>query len=298
MRVVAMRMATPVPSPNMISTNSQDAPFELTPLGRFGAEVAGIDLKKPVDDETARHLRMALAEFQVLVFREQSLSPAEQSLFTRCFGKLEPGLARRPESHQVPGHPEILYLSNQPGSVTSDYGMGWHSDGLAYARVPHGITMLHCIACPPQAGDTLFASQYNAYRTLPERARSILKGLYWYLPRIPYSEIPPGKGLAQPIVRTHPQTGRAFIFCAPNARQIRGMTNSESAEILDVVHEHQVLDECVYRYAWRENDVVVWENCTLLHSRGDVVDFATQGLRAMHRSATSGSFAALECEEV
>lgn len=85
----------------MSYTNSQDAPFEVIPFGEFGAEVAGIDLKKPIDDETALRLGMVLARFQILVFRKQTFSPAEQVRFTRCFGNLEPGIARRPEAHQV-----------------------------------------------------------------------------------------------------------------------------------------------------------------------------------------------------
>jgi taurine dioxygenase len=281
----------------MSSPRAPGVTFDLALLGSFGAEISGLDLHQPIDDRTAHHLRLALAEFQVLVFRGLSLSSAEQSRFTRCFGDLEPGLARRPESHRVPNHPEILYLSNKPGSQTSDYGMGWHSDGLAYARVPHGITMLHCIACPQNSGGTKFANQYAAYAAMPEQVRASLHGLYWYLPSIPFSEVPPGKQLAQPIVRTHPTTGRNFLFCAPAARRIRGMTDSESERILALVREYQWREGLVYHHAWRERDVVVWENCALLHSRADVVDFETQGLRAMHRSATVGSFAAIECED-
>ena len=280
----------------MSYTKSQDAPFEVSPFGQFGAEVAGIDLKKPVESDTSRYLRTILAEFQMLVFRKQMLSPADQTRFARYFGDLEPGIARRPEGHQVPGHPDIIYLSNKPGSPTIDYGSAWHSDGLAYAKVPHGVTMLHCLDCPPGVGDTLYANQYEAYRAMPEGLRIFLDGLYWYLPRIAHSEIPAGKGLAQPMVRTHSETGRKFLFCSPSACQIRGMTRDESAETLKIVREYQVRDEFVYRHTWRKQDLVVWENCTLLHNRADVVDFATQGLRAMHRSATSGNFEAMECE--
>lgn len=131
---------------------------------------------------------------------------------------------------------------------------------------------------------------------MSESLRNILAGLYWHLPRIPYSEIPAGKGLIQPTVRPHPETGRKFLFCPPSDCQIRGVTRYESARILKLVHEYQVRDEFVYRHAWGEPDVVVRENCTLLHNRADVVDFATQGLRATHRSATSGSFGAVERE--
>lgn len=280
----------------MSNTNCQKARLEVTSLGRFGAEIAGIDLKRPVDEDTARELRMILAKFQILVFRNQLTSPADQTRITRYFGPLEPGIARRPEGHQVPGHPNILKLSNKLGSPTLEYGSAWHSDGLAYARIPHGMTMLHCIDCPQGVGDTLFANQYEAYEAMPEGLQETLSCLYWYLPTMPYSEIPAGKGLAQPMVRTHSETGRRFLFCAPNACQIRGMTRYESERILKIVHEYQVRDEFVFRHAWRKLDIVMWENCALLHNRADVVDFATQGPRIMHRSATSGSFEAIECE--
>lgn len=159
--------------------------------------------------------------------------------------------------------------------------------------------VLRCFtASPAHRGRviTLYANQYAAYGAMSESLRNILAGLYWHLPRIPYSEIPAGKGLIQPTVRPHPETGRKLLFCPPSDCQIRGVTRYESARILKLVHEYQVRDEFVYRHAWGEPDVVVRENCTLLHNRADVVDFATQGLRATHRSATSGSFGAVERE--
>ncbi|HEY0462056.1 MAG TPA: TauD/TfdA family dioxygenase [Pyrinomonadaceae bacterium] len=271
-------------------------PFEILPLNNFGAEVLDFDLSRPFAHEVSEHLRMALAKFQILIFRNQNISPADQTRITQCFGELEPGIVRRPENHQVPDHPNILYLSNENDSPTLDYGSAWHSDGLAYARIPHGMTMLYCIACPPGAGATLFANQYMAYEAMKESFQNILNDLFWYLPKIDYSEVPAGKGLAQPLMRIHPETGRKFIFCSPSACQIRGMTRLESAGILKVVHAYQVRNEFVYCHYWQKNEVVMWENCALLHNRADVVDFAAQGLRAMHRSATEGRFEAIECE--
>jgi taurine dioxygenase len=278
----------------MTSLGSQDFPFSIVPLGAFGAEIVGINLSTMTDAD-ARVLQIALARFQVLVFRGQGMTPDAQLSLTRHFGMLEPGIARRPEGHQVPGHPGLLHLSNASGSPTYDYGMGWHSDGLAYARKPHGVTMLHCIDCPSDVGDTLFASQYLAYRSLSSVFRQVIAGLYWHLPEIPFSEIPPERGLAQPIVRIHPQTDRPFLFCSPASRQILGMTLEESTSILDVVHRSQVREDVVYRHAWRKLDVVIWENCALLHNRADVVDAERQGLRVMHRSATSGDYEAIDC---
>ena len=275
---------------------SRPSPVKIVRMGRFGAIVEGVDLREPADGRAVRQLRDALAAFQLLLFRGQDISPHDQLRLTGYFGDLEPGIARRPGNHQVDGYPDLLHVRNAPGSPTLDYGSAWHSDGLAYAKTPHGATVLRCIACPPGAGDTLFANQYGAYNTVPETLRESLDGFRWYLPSIAHSEIPVGRGLTQPIFRTHPETKRRFVFLSPQASQIRGMTHAESSRVLDVMHRCQVREEVIYRHAWQPGDVLVWENCALLHNRADAVDFATQGLRAMHRSATSGQFEAKECE--
>ncbi|MGN2254289.1 TauD/TfdA dioxygenase family protein [Frateuria sp. GZRe12] len=265
------------------------------PFSPFGAEIKGIRAND-VAPEAAAGLREALVRHQVLVIRDQDLPPADQVKLTECFGTLESSLSLRPEDHQVAGYPHVLLLSNKPNSSTANYGMGWHSDGLAYAKVPHGITMLYCLSCPKAAGDTVFADQYSSYSAMSEGMRRLLEGLYWHLPRIPYSEVPPSAGLVQPFIRRHSISGRQFLFFAPAARQIRGMTVFESAGILDTVRQYQVHRDFVYRHSWNKGDIVIWENQTLLHSKADAVDPDKQGLRAMHRTATKGAYEAIKCE--
>ena len=273
-----------------------DLAAQLVPLGRFGAEVRGIDLGRPLSDASDGALRALLARYQILLFRRQIITPNDQLRFTRIFGLPEPGLERRPTDHKLPNHHDILYLSNAAGSATSDYGLGWHSDGLAYARVPHGVTVLQCKACPPDSGATLFANQYAAFDRLGEELQRTIAGLYWQLPSIPFSEVPAGRGLAQPMVREHPMTGGRFLFCAPAARQICGWSHSDSAELLRSIHAHQTHADCLYRHDWVPGDVLIWENRTLLHTRAGKVDPVTQGLRVMHRTATLGDFEAVACE--
>jgi alpha-ketoglutarate-dependent taurine dioxygenase len=274
----------------------KSVPFDITPIGLFGAVIEGLDLSELAGAGTVRQLRRALATFQLLLFRGQVISPRDQLRLTEYFGNLESGIARRPTAHQVEGYPDLLYIRNTPDSPTLDYGSAWHSDGLAYTRIPHGATVLRCIDCPADAGDTLFANQYEAYDAVPEHLRESLDGLYWYLPPIDYSEVPDGKGLVQPLFRMHPETRRNYIYHAPQACQIRGMGHADSKRITDVIRRCQVREDLVYHHSWQPQDVLVWENCTLLHKRADTVDFATQGLRALHRSATSGQWEATECE--
>lgn len=280
----------------MNSLQTAQPGVEVRPLRPFGAIVSGISVAETAEDAQLQQLRQLLFEFQLLVIRDQVLTPSAQLRLTRCFGEVEPSIRRRPASHQVPGHPDILYLSNKPDSPTAEYGTAWHSDGLAYARVPHGATVLHCVQCPLGVGDTLFADQYAAFDALSSEIQDKAADARWYLPDIPYSEVPAGRGLIQPMVRTHPVTGKSFVFCSPQAAHLRDREPAESAEILAAVHAAQVREEHVYRHEWRPGDTVIWENCTTLHNRADTVDIALHGLRAMHRSATVGDFSADECE--
>ena len=58
----------------------------LTPV--IGAEITGIDLSKPLEDEQLAEVRQAFADHLVLVFRDQELSREDHKRFARYFGKL------------------------------------------------------------------------------------------------------------------------------------------------------------------------------------------------------------------
>ena len=263
-------------------------------MNKFVARINNVDLSKSLSYGTMMRMRSKLNDHQILVFPRQVLTPSQQLAFTRCFGKLESGIAKRPMSHQVPSYPDLLYLSNEPGSVTDTYGDSWHSDGLAYAKVPHGVTILYCLQCPDGVGITEFANQYAAFENIPVDLRTQLYSLRWCLPPIPFSEVPLGSDLCHPAIRQHQTTGRWFIFCSPSAKRLHRLSPAESAKILKKLYEIQTDQSVVYKHQWSRGDLVVWENSTLLHRRNDVVDFKVQGARIMWRSATQGDFSAIE----
>lgn len=265
------------------------------PLAPFGAEIVGVDLKEAIEPSLASLLRLALGRYQVLVLRNQFLEPAHQEALTRALGNLEPSIASRPMSHKVGGFSNVLRLSNEPGSPTVDYGTNWHSDGLHYAIVPHGATVLACVECPNGRAETWFADQYAAYQRLPESLQSRAFALRWILPDVLHSEVPRGRSYCQPLARVHGLTNRPYLYCTPVARRILGLSDALSDEILDCVRTSQISENNVYRHVWRSGDVVVWENATLLHKRGDAADFSDHGPRVMHRSVTQGEFAATDC---
>src|SRR4029078_8073595 len=55
----------------------------------IGAEITGVDLRRPLDAATFAEVERALLAFKVLFFRDQDLSPAEHAAFGRRFGDLE-----------------------------------------------------------------------------------------------------------------------------------------------------------------------------------------------------------------
>jgi len=252
--------------------------------GALGAEISGVDLSQPIGKPLALKLQALLYQYQVLIFRNQEISPDDQIRFTRCFGKLDAGPARVLEGTQLPGYSDVFYLSNAPGSPTQSYGADWHSDGLSVFRTPQGFTVLHCLTCPKNAGNTLFANQYQAFEAMSKTLQGVLRKLSWRVPYIP--------NFSQPMVRVHPRTGRFHLYCSQSATHICGMRSEDSKFLFDLVATYQTHKDYVFRHVWRKDDVVIWENRATLHRRADSIDFATHGLREMHRTTTKGDIVA------
>jgi taurine dioxygenase len=100
--------------------------IEISPLsGALGAEVRGLDLGRRIDEETFAAVQAAYLEHQVLVFRDQRLTPEQQLAFSRRFGKL----LRLPYIAPLPEHPEVIAVLKEADEVkVSTFGSWWHAD--------------------------------------------------------------------------------------------------------------------------------------------------------------------------
>lgn len=270
--------------------------LDIRPLsGALGAEIYGVDLSRPLDSHVADALRAAFLDHLVIFFRDQPISLDAFRSFARAFG--DP--VEYPFVRGVDGFPEVIEVAKLEHE-TVNFGGVWHSD-TTYLECPPMGTMLLAREVPPFGGDTLFANQYLAYETLSEGLREMLDGLYAVsssakadVSRTREDRIrDSGSTQAQreylaehPVVRTHPETGRKSLFInTAHTVRFRGMSEEESAPLLDYLFRHQIKPEFTCRFSWDVGSIAFWDNRAALHN--PVNDY--HGFRRrMHRITLAG----------
>lgn len=265
--------------------------------GSLGAEIHGVDLRKPLDEATFAEIKQALLEYLVIFFRDQDITPEQQIAFGRRFGELH----IHPFIPHLPGYPEIIRLNPKSGAVdTLRLANEWHED-LSYTEDPPLAAILRCVVCPDRGGDTMWVNLYKAYDTLSEKMKRFLEGLsayhdvtktyrrqdlqreggpeqYWKT----FRKTPPA---LHPLVKTHPETGKKLLYVsALTTTHIEGLEPHESDAILNMLFRHLDWKEMHCRFYWRKNSIAMWDNrCTAHYAVRDY----TQP-REMHRVTVLG----------
>ena len=285
----------------------------------LGAEIRGIDLSQPLDDDTFAKVSKAFFDNQVVVFRNQKITPEQQIAFTRRFGVLEQHVRKE---HRLEGYPEILIVSNvlndQGKAIgVEDAGRFWHSD-LSYKQTPSLLSALYALEVPVKdgvvLGHTSFASTTAAYDALPEDLKKKLAGMknvhsyvYYRDQNIRAQKAEQAQGdravqehvltpehLAQvpdaemPIVRTHPVTGKKGLFInEAHTSHIVGLPKGEAGKLLREICDHIIKPEFRYEHQWQAGDLLMWDNCALQHKAN--FDYRLPLRRVMHRTTVRGT---------
>jgi alpha-ketoglutarate-dependent taurine dioxygenase len=273
--------------------------FSLTPLSAHtGAEISGLDLRRPVDATTRAGLNRAFDDHAVLAIRDQQLSPAEFLQAMQIFGEIFPQHNPR---FAVPECPAIHYVSNQDrledGRVYIP-GEGYHTDHSNDAEPPKA-TALHAVKLPKSGGDTQFVNMAEAYEALPAATRrkiDALQARHVYQSRHSARKLPrlPGERQAiaatsviHPLVRTHPVSGRKSIYINPiRIEEIIGLDDAKALGLLDQLLAHATQRRFEYRHRWRPGDVVIWDNRCLLHKANG--DYPLEEVRYLYRLMLKG----------
>ncbi len=263
--------------------------------GALGAEIRDIDLSVDLGATTVAEIRRALLDHLVIFFRGQPLTPAQFITFGRRFGTL----SRYPFVAGLAEHPEIIEVAKREHERVN-FGGIWHSDTTYLDEPPMGSLLL-AREVPAAGGDTLFANMYLAYETLSDGMRRLLDGLVGVSSsakadvtrtredriRTSPSEQSREHFLAEhPVVRTHPETRRKALYVNPaHTVGFKGMSEAESAPLLDFLFRHQVRPEFTCRFRWTPGSLAFWDNRATQHN--PINDYHGHR-RIMHRLSLAG----------
>ncbi len=225
--------------------------------------------------------------------------------------------------------PEIFLVSNIPPAgrpppampsppLTADgllpvqfpHRKGWHTD-QSYRRPPPDISLFLAVLPAPQGqGQTLFADCTAAYETLPAALKARVEGLegLHVQPKTgrsrdavlagetPRPLLAHQRAQRQPVVRTHPVTGRRALYLCEHGQMdwvdgpFVGMApgpHGDGGALLYELMTHITQRQFVYVHEWTQGDLVVWDNRCLVHT-ATWFDAANER-RIMWRTTVSGN---------
>jgi taurine dioxygenase len=252
--------------------------LKIEPLSPYiGAEVSGVDLSKPLDQETFGAILQAWHDHLVLFFRNQVLTPEQHKAFCRRFGPLDIDRFVIP---LMPEHPEIIVVVKTEGEKIN-FGNSWHADVTFYQNPVKG-SALYALEVPPLGGDTLFANMYAAYETLSPGMKAFLEPMRAVHTAVGNYDIgtinkrftdkrtlqvrkdheqEAQREQLHPVIRTHPETRRKSLFVnRAFTKRFENMTPEESKPLLDFLYAHQERPEFTCRFRWTKGAMALWDN--------------------------------------
>ena len=247
--------------------------MDVVPLtAAIGAEVRGVDARRPLAPDVRDAIHSALMEHLVLFFRDQDVTEEEQLAFAANFGPPVSASITRDRDAEA-----RLFVTLEDTAESPPKADRWHTD-VPFVPQPPDIAVLSMRESPDVGGDTLWASLYAVYDSLSPTFRDALAGLELELDlgevRASIAELYGEQYLRDleaefqmprhPLVRVHPVTGRpALYLCGDNMHGIAGMTAAESDALLGFLVSRLDNPNVFCRWHWQTHDLAMWdERCT------------------------------------
>ena len=256
----------------------------------FAGEATGVDIGQPLTREIVDAIEDGMDRYAVLSFPGQPVTDEQQVAFTAHFGELEITLAgqmAKPEERRFQ-QLELGDISNFNGADTSRlrarddkrrmYALAnrlWHSDA-SFRAAGAGYTLLHARIVPGKGADTQFADMRAAYDALTPSEKQDVEDLVcehsivFSREQIGFGDYNPGfeehlKPVPHKLVLTHPKTGRKSLYLSSHIGGIAGWPVPEARAFIRDLTEHATQPQFVYSHKWRECDMVMWDNRTVMH---------------------------------
>ena len=250
----------------------------LTPT--FGLEILDVDLRQPTDNMIAE-IDALWVKHPVLLLRNQLLDEVQQIAFSKRFGEINIHVRTDIRSRS---HPEVVMVSNlrlENGDNIGALASGeakWHTDSC-YKSKPDTGSILYALEVPEDGGKTAWANLQLAYEALPDTTKTKLEGKRGeYAYNIFNVDITKDNDIKDirtitpdvkhPMVLKQPVSERKGLYFDPlQTYGIEGMDVSESRRLLDELTAHITQPNFIFEHRWRRGDIVLWDNCRVLHRR-------------------------------
>jgi len=201
--------------------------------------------------------------------------------------------------HSYRSHPdadEVVVL--EWGGETKPDAAEWHAD-MTYREHPPFASVLQAIEVPPAGGDTLWASMFSVYESLPEGLRDELASLEAVHDmgtfRTPAYRSGGIAGMQQamvdagsavhPVVAHHPVTNRPYLNVSESfTRFVIGQSAPESTRLLSMLFDAIKSPEHQVRLRWKPGMIAIWDNRGTQHYA--LADYLPHR-RVMHRVAVT-----------
>lgn len=228
-----------------------------------GVVVRGVDLRGPIDPNVADELRKAYAEYSLILFRKQQLTPEQQASAVGIFGPILDELGD--------GTSHSLVSNIDPGKAyieAPDIRLPFHSDLPNTGNPPWGIS-LHAKEIFGDSPPTKFVNAQRAYNELPPELRQRIDELdvidMWPEDNPPeyYSDT-----LTHGAVIVHPRNGRRQIHCNELwTNAVVGLEPDEARSVLDEIFSYLYDPSNIYEHDWEVGDLLIWDNIAMQHGR-------------------------------
>ena len=270
--------------------------FVVEETAGVGAFVSGIDLRT-INDAVLVQLKDAFAQYGLLFFRDQQLSPQDHIAFARRWGPININRFFAP----VAGYPQIAQVLKEP-EQRANIGDGWHTDH-SYDQIPALGSLLYARETPPQGGDSLFANTCSAYDGLSQALKKTLSGLQAVhssahvfgeqsghaeelAERLGNYSPAAQQDAIHPVVITHPLSGRKSLYVNPSfTLRIQGWSAEDSTSLLTELYAQVSRPEFSFRLRWAPGTLAFWDNRATWHwAMNDYHGYR----RLMHRITLEG----------
>lgn len=274
----------------------------------FVAVASGIDLRKPLADDTVRSIHHALDCFGVLIFHDQNISNQQQIAFSRQLGPLQPAVGNnvtpQHERRLSADFSDVSNLDRENAILDRNdrgrlFGFGnrlWHSDA-SFRAVPAKYSLLAAHTLPSAGGNTEFADMRAAYDALDDATKKKLRGLVAEHSQLcsrallGFTEFSDEerqmfKPVRHTMVRTLESTGRTSLYIGSHAGAILGWPVPEARMFIFDLIEHATQPQFVHMHRWQRHDLVIWDNRQVMHRVRRYDDLSE--VRDMRRTTVKG----------